>query len=60
MVQRIVGSTPKGPMEDRFNPSEEQTASVSVREYIDVFRRRRAIFIQTFLLILVISVVVHC
>ena len=58
MVQRIVGSTPKGPMEDRFNPSEEQTASVSVREYIDVFRRRRAIFIQTFLLILVISVVV--
>lgn len=58
MVQRISGSTPKGPMEDRFNTSEEQTASVSVREYIDVFRRRRAIFIQTFLLILVISVVV--
>ena len=45
-------------MQDSFSTISEPTSTISLREYGDVLRRRRAIILQTFVVILVAGVLV--
>jgi capsular exopolysaccharide synthesis family protein len=44
-------------MQDRNEPFAEQAPTVTLREYLDILRRRRAIILQTFVIVLIIGVV---
>ena len=45
-------------MQDSIDTASEPTSSISLREYGDVLRRRRAIILQTFVIVLVAGVLV--
>src|SRR5690348_14801302 len=46
-------------MQDPLAPLQETPTTISLREYGDILRRRRAIILQTFVIVLVIGILIN-